>query len=100
MNYSLPDVLKAAKGLSELRTIVIVDGVGRSNQKGIVHLNEILAKKVESVNFFLNVDVERDMLVLPYSSGTTGVPKGVMLSHKGFGTLLKIASKLVIHNFR
>ncbi|XP_076442304.1 putative 4-coumarate--CoA ligase 1 [Babylonia areolata] len=30
-----------------------------------------------------NVDVDpmRDILVLPYSSGTTGMPKGVMLSH-------------------
>ncbi len=28
------------------------------------------------------VDVDEDVVVLPYSSGTTGFPKGVMLTHK------------------
>lgn len=29
----------------------------------------------------VEVNVHEDICVLPYSSGTTGVPKGVMLTH-------------------
>ena len=29
----------------------------------------------------VHIDVNTDICVLPYSSGTTGLPKGVMLTH-------------------
>lgn len=29
----------------------------------------------------VDIDVHNDVCVLPFSSGTTGVPKGVMLTH-------------------
>ena len=32
------------------------------------------------------IDVDNDIVTLPFSSGTTGLPKGVMLTHKNMVT--------------
>ena len=42
-------------------------------------------------NFPVDVkfDVENDVVLLPYSSGTTGLPKGVMLTHKNMVAVLQ-----------
>jgi acyl-CoA synthetase (AMP-forming)/AMP-acid ligase II len=37
----------------------------------------------------VQIDAEADLAVLPYSSGTTGLPKGVMLSHRNLVANLK-----------
>ncbi|WP_406000117.1 4-coumarate--CoA ligase family protein [Streptomyces sp. NBC_00829] len=37
---------------------------------------------------FVAIDATEDIAALPYSSGTTGVPKGVMLTHSSIGTNL------------
>ncbi|MEU3369454.1 AMP-binding protein [Streptomyces sp. NPDC006660] len=41
------------------------------------------------------IDPGEDIAVLPYSSGTTGVPKGVMLTHRGIATNLAQLHPLV-----
>ncbi|KAK6182798.1 hypothetical protein SNE40_010398 [Patella caerulea] len=41
----------------------------------------------------VDIDVNNDILVLPYSSGTTGLPKGVMLTHRNcISNLLQFSS--------
>ena len=34
----------------------------------------------------IKIDVDNDIVTLPFSSGTTGLPKGVMLTHKNMVT--------------
>jgi acyl-CoA synthetase (AMP-forming)/AMP-acid ligase II len=46
---------------------------------GYASLDEIMGKAITSQ---VSVDLDHHILVLPYSSGTTGLPKGVMLSHR------------------
>jgi acyl-CoA synthetase (AMP-forming)/AMP-acid ligase II len=63
--------LEAIEGtdIAEVLTIDAAEGTGNAM--------DLLGDPIEQVP----IDVMNDVVVLPYSSGTTGLPKGVMLTH-------------------
>lgn len=64
---------KAAEGTG-VREIILIDG-----GEGGTALADLMGAPQERQT---PVDLDEHIVVLPYSSGTTGLPKGVMLSHR------------------
>ena len=65
--------LAAVEGTAVEEVVLIGDAV-----PGTTSLNDVYGDPIEQVA----VDTTSHTVVLPYSSGTTGLPKGVMLSHR------------------
>ena len=69
------DRATAAHGLQPVDQIVVLDGA-----EGHADLTTVLSSTAPLPT--VEIDPSVDLAVLPYSSGTTGLPKGVMLTHE------------------
>ncbi|KAI1720169.1 AMP-binding enzyme domain-containing protein [Ditylenchus destructor] len=90
----LEKVINAVKNCPAVKKIVVVPTSRDCSVEplcisdDIVPFSAVLSTKPNIRKREFDVDVERDILLMPYSSGTTGPPKGVMLTHKSFGTMM------------
>ena len=64
----------AAINDTDVTEVVVIGDVS----PGTISIDELFADPIDQVS----VDLANHTVVLPYSSGTTGLPKGVMLTHR------------------
>ncbi len=75
MLITLPDFLKTATEAIEGTSVTEIVVIGEA--EGVASLEHLYGDPMTQVD----IDPMEKVVVLPYSSGTTGLPKGVMLTH-------------------
>jgi acyl-CoA synthetase (AMP-forming)/AMP-acid ligase II len=80
MLFVVPMFLEVARAAIEGTDVteIIVMAPSSDAAKGATSMADVFGNPIEQVP----VDVADHTVVLPYSSGTTGMPKGVMLTHR------------------
>lgn len=81
--YTTKEYLHVVKqAVQQLKTNHVKKLISLGGGTGCVPFSTLLEDDGGAYPESLEVDVDEDIAVIPYSSGTTGLPKGVMLTHK------------------
>lgn len=83
-----------ANNASNVPFVVIDDGTGPLPE-GIIPFMDLITRGKTLPPIKLSHDNVNDVAILPYSSGTTGLPKGVMLTHKNLVANMDMTEKTV-----
>lgn len=98
----LDKVLKTREELPKLRKVVVISGEGVNDKDFVISFDELrrlgreFAKQNPTALDERIVGVKpEDMATIVYTSGTTGPPKGAVLSHGNFAWTLQSISKVL-----
>ncbi|XP_015113051.1 4-coumarate--CoA ligase 1 isoform X2 [Diachasma alloeum] len=77
-----PVIEESIKGKNSIRLpTIVVPTEGESIPAGAINFRDLIADGIEELEK-TGTDSKNDTFILPYSSGTTGLPKGVKLTHR------------------
>jgi long-chain acyl-CoA synthetase len=75
-----PAIQRILQNLPTIEQIIITRGSGRAQER-IFSLEQLLESSGQSDLFIPEINPKEDLAALPYSSGTAGLSKGVMMTH-------------------
>lgn len=91
----VPTLEKIKKDIPTLQKVIVVGGESKTTAFETVVFEKLLAEKYDSIEANLVGPKPDDLAVIMYTSGSTGLPKGVMVSHFNLMSSVAAVSKVI-----